>query len=130
MVYVWRAVNYDWLNKRTYFKDENGKMRWEYTHKDSRSAINSLFKNLPYLFTFEDYPELNIPNTNNKIEGIHSELRRRLANHRGLKKSKKLNSYEFFSLEEQRYKNPLFCNLLRFSNIECSDVSPKGRLSI
>lgn len=92
MVYVWRAVNYSWLSERTYL--ENGK--WEYTHKETRSAINSLFKNLPYLFTFEDYPELNISNTNNKIEGIHSELKRRLANHRGLKKDQKIKFIRIF----------------------------------
>lgn len=92
MVYVWRAVNFDWLKERTYF--EGGK--WEYTHKDSRSAINSLFRNLPYLFTFEDYPELNIPNTNNMIEGVHSELKRRLANHRGLKKNQKIKFVRIF----------------------------------
>ena len=92
MVYVWRAKNYGWLHERTWFEDG----RWEYTHKDSRSAVNSLFKNLPYLFTFEDYPELNIPNTNNKIEGIHSELKRRLANHRGLKKDQKIKFVRIF----------------------------------
>ena len=92
MVYVWRAVNSSWLHERTYL--ENGK--WEYTHKESRSAINSLFRNLPHLFTFEDHPELNIPNTNNKIEGIHSELKRRLANHRGLKKDQKIKFVRIF----------------------------------
>lgn len=92
MVYVWRAVNYDWLHERTWLDDG----RWEYTHKDSRSAINSLFNNLPHLFTFEDYPELNIPNTNNKIEGVHSELKRRLANHRGLKKDQKIKFVRIF----------------------------------
>ena len=96
MVYVWRAVNFTWLNERTYFKDNSGNRKWTYTHKDSRSAINSLFRNLPYLFTFEDYPELNIPNTNNKIEGIHSELKRRLANHRGFKKSQKIQFIRIF----------------------------------
>lgn len=96
MVYVWRAVNFNWLNERTYFKDDSNDKKWEYTHKDSRSAINSLFRNLPYLFTFEDYPELNIPNTNNKIEGIHSELKRRLANHRGLKKDQKIKFIRIF----------------------------------
>ena len=92
MVYVWRAVNYNWLQERTYF--DNGK--WEYTHKETRSAINSLFRNLPYLFTFEDYPELDIPNTNNKIEGMHSEMKRRLANHHGLKKEQKIKFIRIF----------------------------------
>lgn len=96
MVYVWRAVNFSWLNERTYFKDDSKGRKWIYTHKESRSAINSIFRNLPYLFTFEDYPELNIPNTNNKIEGIHSELKRRLANHRGLKKSQKIKFVRIF----------------------------------
>ena len=119
MVYVWRAVNFNWLNERTCYNDissgdvSNGK-RWEYAHKESRSAINSLFRNLLFLFTFEDYPELNIPNTNNMIEGIHSDLKRRLANHRGLKKNRKLSSSEFSSLEEQRCKNPHFYLLLIF----------------
>ena len=99
MVYVWRAVNFSWLNERTYFKDRGDNKNWEYTHKESRSAINSLFRNLPYLFTFEDYPELNIPNTNNMIEGIHSELKRRLANHRGLKKDQKIKFIRIFLSE-------------------------------
>ena len=92
MVYVWRVVNYSWIQEKTYF--ENGK--WEYKHGKTRSAINSLFRNLPYLFTFEIYPELDIPNTNNKIEGIHSELKRRLANHRGLKKEQKIRFIRIF----------------------------------
>lgn len=92
MVYVWRATNYSWIQERTYFDDG----RWEYKHGKTRSAINSLFKNLPYLFTFEDHPGLDIPNTNNKIEGIHSELKRRLANHRGLKKDQKIKFVRIF----------------------------------
>jgi hypothetical protein len=35
-----------------------------FIHKKLRSAYRSLKSNLPYLFTYEDYPELNIPNTN------------------------------------------------------------------
>lgn len=92
MVYIWRAVNYNWLHERTYYDDG----KWEYTHKLTRRAINSLYHHLPYLFTFEDHPELNIPNTNNKIEGIHSEMKRRLANHRGLKKTQKIKFIRIF----------------------------------
>lgn len=92
MVYAWRAANLYWLNERTHY--ENGK--WEYTHKLTRRAINSILYHLPYLFTFQDYPELNIPNTNNKIEGIHSEMKRRLANHRGLKKAQKIKFIRIF----------------------------------
>ena len=91
-VLIWRAHNWAWLHERT--RLENGK--WEYTHKLSRRAINSLVHHLPYLFTYEDHPELHIPNTNNKIEGIHSELKRRLANHRGLRKSQKIKFVRIF----------------------------------
>ena len=91
MVYVWRAMNYNWLQEKTHYENH-----WEYTHKLTRRAINSLFHHLPYLFTFEDYSELNIPNTNNKIEGIHSEMKRRLANHRGLKKDQKIKFIRIF----------------------------------
>lgn len=92
IVYYYRANNWEWLHERTRLEDG----KWEYTHKLSRRAINSIFHHLPYLFTFEDYPNLNIPNTNNKIEGIHSELKRRLANHRGLKKSQKIKFVRIF----------------------------------
>ena len=79
----WRLQHLNWLNEKTYY--DNGK--WEYTHKQTRSAINSLLHNLPYLFTYKQYPELNIPNTNNMVEGVHSEIKRRLANHRGCGKT-------------------------------------------
>ena len=92
MVYGWKLRNELWLQEKTHL--ENGK--WEYTHKLTRRAINSLINNLPYLFTYQEYPELNIPNTNNKIEGLHSELKRRLNNHRGLKKAQKIQFARIF----------------------------------
>ena len=91
-LYIWKMNNELWLRERT--KLENSK--WEYTHKLTRRAINSLIHNLPYLFTFEKYPELNIPNTNNRIEGLHSDLKRRLSNHRGLKKEQKIHFIRIF----------------------------------
>ena len=82
---TWEKKNKQWLLERTY--TETGR---SYTHKPTRRAIRSLKNNLPYLFTFEDYPELNIPNTNNKLEGLHSDLKRRMGNHHGTKKSFKI----------------------------------------
>lgn len=66
---------------------ETGK--WYYTHKRLRSAYRSLKYNLPYLFTWYDYPELKIPNTNNSLEGIFSNLKIKLGVHSGLKKNRK-----------------------------------------
>lgn len=59
--------------------------RWHYTHKRLRSAYRSLNNNLPYLFTYLKYPELNIPNTTNSLDGYFSHLKDLTGIHRGLK---------------------------------------------
>ena len=55
-----------------------------YTHKRLRSAYLSLRRNTPWLFTFEQYPELKIPNTTNALDGSFSDLKNKLRNHNGL----------------------------------------------
>jgi transposase-like protein len=55
-----------------------------YTHKKLRSAYRSLKNNLPWLFTWYDYPDLNIPNTTNAIDGHFADLKNKLRNHNGL----------------------------------------------
>jgi hypothetical protein len=69
------------LKERTFLED--GK-HWHYTHKKIRSAYRSLITNLPYLFTFEHYPQLHIPNTTNSLDGFFSALKRILRVHSGL----------------------------------------------
>lgn len=64
--------------------------RWFYTHKRLRSAYRSITKNLPLLYTYQKYPELNIPNTTNSLDGSFSHLKDMLRIHRGLKKDRKL----------------------------------------
>lgn len=71
------------LKERTY--KEDGK-HWWYSHKRIRAAYRSLVTNLPYLFSYQRHPELNIPNTNNSLEGYFSKLKRLLNNHNGLKR--------------------------------------------
>lgn len=58
--------------------------RWSYTHKRLRAAYRSLKTNLPYLFTYQKYPELKIPNTTNSLDGAFSHLKHLLLVHRGL----------------------------------------------
>lgn len=72
-------------------KNENGK--WK--HKRIRSAIRSLKTNLPYLFTYKNYPHLNIPNTTNKLEGIFSHLKEKVKIHRGLRNDRKKKMITF-----------------------------------
>lgn len=57
--------------------------RWCYTHKRVRSARRSVKNNLPCLFTYLKYPELNIPNTTNSLDGSFSWLKQKVGIHRG-----------------------------------------------
>lgn len=73
----WHAV----LSERTYALD--GK-HWSYTHRRLRSAYRSIHTNLPYLFTYQRYPLLKIPNTTNSLDGYFGKLKQLLNTHRGL----------------------------------------------
>jgi hypothetical protein len=42
------------------------------------------------LFVFEDYKELNIPNTTNALDGRFADLKNKLRNHNGLSKARKI----------------------------------------
>jgi hypothetical protein len=63
--------------------------KWQHTHKRLRSAYRSLRLNLPYLFTYQKYPELNIPNTTNSLDGCFAYLKELLRVHRGSTRSLK-----------------------------------------
>jgi len=63
--------------------------RWHYTHKRLRSAYRSLQLNLAYLFTYQKYPELDIPNTTNSLDGCFAYLKELVRIHRGMKRSLK-----------------------------------------
>ena len=63
--------------------------RWPYTHRKLRAAYRSLKTNLPFLFTYLKYPELNIPNTTNCLDGMFSQIKNRLAVHRGLRRDRR-----------------------------------------
>lgn len=69
------------LNERT-INEKTGKSH--YTHKRLRSAYRSLKTNLPWLFTWYDNIDLDIPNTTNAIEGNFADLKNKLRNHNGL----------------------------------------------
>ena len=67
-----------------------GRRRWWYTHRRLRSAYRSLLGNLTYLFTYEQYPVLQIPHTTNSLDGSISHLRDKLRVHRGLKLTERI----------------------------------------
>lgn len=77
----WQQKWNDFLNERSQ-NTLTGKTF--FTHKKLRSAWRSIKNNLPYLFIFERFNELNIPNTTNDLEGSFGALKKRLNNHNGL----------------------------------------------
>ena len=97
----------EWVNKWNNFLRERvqdkktGKSY--YVHKRLRSAYLSLKRNMPYLWTFYDYPGFGIPNTNNGLEGKFTDLKSKLRNHNGLSKEHR----KIFI--DQYFKNTFLC---------------------
>ncbi len=80
---AWHEKWSEFLKERTYKPDSN---HWSYTHRRIRAAYRSLVTNLPFLFSYKRFPELYVPNTNNSLEGLFSEMKKLLNNHHGLKR--------------------------------------------
>ena len=78
---IWLDTWKEFLKERTYAADRK---HWQYTHRRIRSAYRSMNTNAPYLFTYQKYPALHIPNTTNSIDGYFSKLKQLLNTHRGL----------------------------------------------
>lgn len=85
----WHAKWGAFIEEKTTETFITGKTKWYYTHKKVRSAYRSLKHNLPYLFTYQKYPELNIPNTTNDLDGSFSALKKKLAVHHGLRRDRR-----------------------------------------
>lgn len=60
------------------------------THRKLISAKASIKRHLPYLFTYLKYPELNIPNTTNSLDGSFKKIKTSIAVHAGLSRDRKL----------------------------------------
>ena len=95
----------EWHNKwGEYIKEKTkvaGTKHWYYTHKKIRSAYLSMFRNLPYLFTYLKYPELNIPNTTNSLDGSFNHLKDKVDLHHGLRKDRRYKLIQEFLLGEE-----------------------------
>ena len=55
-----------------------------YMRPKLRSAYLSLRRNMPLLWTFYDHPETGLPNTNNAIEGMFSDIKTKVRVHSGI----------------------------------------------
>jgi hypothetical protein len=82
----------EWYKKYGKFVEEKtyilGTHNFRYTHRRMKSAYQSLVRNLPFLFTYEKHPELNIPNTTNSLDGYFSRVKNLLSAHRGKSKER------------------------------------------
>jgi len=83
---LWYERWNDYINERI-INPETGKSR--YVHKRLRSAYKSIERNKPYLFTWYDNIDLEMPNTNNQLEGTFTNLKNKLRNHNGLCRKRK-----------------------------------------
>ena len=82
----WYERNKDILNERV--SDKRIKRKTPpYMRPRLRSAYLSLKRNMPWLWTFYDNPETGLPNTNNALEGVFSDIKSKIRVHRGISKN-------------------------------------------
>jgi len=104
---IWVHEVNDWISKYTFLLKEKTKgvgtkKKWWYTHGNLRRAVKLLKFDEKYLFAYLDYPYL--PKTNNSIEGVNSQIKGKLSNHRGMKIPQQV-AYIFWLLTFRRVKN-------------------------
>ena len=81
----WYEKYKDVLNERVHDKRIK-RHALPYMRPKLRSAYLSLRRNMSLLWTFYDHPETGLPNTNNAIEGLFSDIKSKLRVHRGVSK--------------------------------------------
>jgi len=81
----WSERYRSFLNEKT-FHPGGG---WSYTHKRLRSAIRSMMRMAPYLFTYQHH-NFFIPTTTNTLEGHFRHLKVRMKAHTGISLPRKI----------------------------------------
>lgn len=89
----WHSEYGDFLKEKT---SVEGTTRWHYTHRRLRSAYRSMRKNLPNLFTFQNHPNLQIPNTTNHCDGLFAHVKQKVLIHRGISKKRRKQMIDYF----------------------------------
>jgi len=79
----WHEKYQDVLNERVHDKRIKKKTP-PFMRPRLRSAYFSVKRNMPLLWTFYDRPELGLPNTNNALEGLFSDLKTKVRVHSGI----------------------------------------------
>lgn len=86
---AWYERNKETVNERVHDKRIKKKTP-PYMRPRLRSAYLSLKRNMRQLWTFYDHPNIGLPNTNNGVEGIFSDIKTKLRVHSGLTKEHRM----------------------------------------
>ena len=79
----WYEIYKDVVNERV--QDKRIKRQTSpYMRPRLRSAYLSVKRNMPLLWTFYNHPETGLPNTNNALEGLFSDLKSKVRVHCGI----------------------------------------------
>ena len=112
---------HDWHQKWSSFLKERSTDpltgKWFYTHKRLRSAYRSLKINLPHLFTYQKYSELNMPNTTNSLDGCFAYLKELVRVHRGINKTLKKKLFKKYWQNKTPFLGILPCFLCLLLNM-------------
>ena len=82
----WYERNKDTLNER--INDRRIKRKTPpFMRPRLRSAYLSTKRNMQLLWTFYDHPETGLPNTNNALEGVFSDIKSKTRVHRGISRN-------------------------------------------
>ncbi|MFH2104884.1 MAG: transposase [Parcubacteria group bacterium] len=92
----WQRKYHYFLKEKTYHEEAK---RWWYTHRNIRRVIYHINQALPDMFNYLDYPDT--PKDTNRLEGRFTDLKHKLRDHRGLKKTKRENYFNWYL----HYKN-------------------------
>lgn len=106
-VWKWREKLIDWEIKHGRLlviktKGINTKKKWWYTHGNLRRAWRLLTKDQDPFFVYLGHDL--IPRSNNSLEGVNSQLKQKLGDHRGMKYSQQV-SFAFWHFAFSRVKN-------------------------
>ena len=93
----WHEKYKDVLNERVHDKRIK-RYTPPYMRPRLRSAYLSLTRNMPLLWTYYDHPETGLPNTNNGIEGLFSDIKSKLRAHRGIGKNNRMKLIDEYIL--------------------------------
>lgn len=100
--YTFRIALLKWFLKHShelvqgYIREDTN--TWEYSKERTLKAYKSLVRFTRYLFTYQT--SRWIPNTNNSLEGVNSDLKNKIRNHNGLRWDRKARVIHFYLLNQ------------------------------